>query len=218
MLNGVPLYNGFDAHMRDAPAHEMQDICNGHPDINGVYHYHNLSACFRDIDAKTIIGIALDGFPITGPVLSNGHYLTTQDLDACHGLTSAITVNGQSYVTYHYVMTRDFPYSVSCFRSKPSRVGPLPVTYIGDVTGANMLGGPNHPPQEAVAVCAQSGDQAPCSFTDSATGEAVKGICHLPPGFTALACIPTPTPQAQPGSPPVQSVEPPVQPADPQMQ
>lgn len=53
----------------------------------------------------------------TGPKLSEENILSTTDLDECHGITSTIELDGKRAKTYHYVMTRDFPYSVSCFRA-----------------------------------------------------------------------------------------------------
>jgi hypothetical protein len=113
MLTGVALFNAFDAGGRDAGAWEVQDDCDGHPQNHGEYHYHTLSRCIEDIGVETVIGYALDGFPITGPTISDGNILTTADLDVCHGIVSDIG--------YHYVMTQDFPYSVSCFRAQPAR-------------------------------------------------------------------------------------------------
>jgi hypothetical protein len=75
-----------------------------------------LSSCIKDVSVKTVIGFALDGYPITGPQVGTNNILTTSDLDACHGLTSQIILDGKTVTTYHYVMTQDFPYSVSCFR------------------------------------------------------------------------------------------------------
>jgi len=118
MLTGVALFNAFDAGGRDAGAWEVQDSCGGHPEKQGEYHYHTLSSCIKDISVHTVIGYALDGFPITGPQVAAHNILTTTDLDECHGLTSTVTVNGQTTTTYHYVMTQDFPYSASCFRSQ----------------------------------------------------------------------------------------------------
>lgn len=119
MLTGVPLFNAFDAGLRDAPAHELQDSCNGHPQGSGEYHYHSDSACFKDDTVKTVVGYAYDGFPITGSKVADNKYLTTEDLDVCHGITSEVVIDGQKKVTYHYVLTKDFPYSASCFRGKP---------------------------------------------------------------------------------------------------
>jgi hypothetical protein len=118
MLTGSAIFNGFDAGGRDAGAWEVQDACDGHPQNKGEYHYHTLSRCITDISVFTVIGFALDGFPITGPKVGDNNFLTTSDLDECHGLTSQITLDGKKVTMYHYVMTQDFPYSVSCFRSQ----------------------------------------------------------------------------------------------------
>lgn len=116
MLTVVALFNAFDAGGRDAGAWEVQDGCSGHPDAQSEYHYHTLSSCIKDTSVHTVIGFALDGFPITGPAVGPNNVLTTADLDECHGLTSSITLDGKQVTMYHYVMTQDFPYSVSCFR------------------------------------------------------------------------------------------------------
>lgn len=124
MLTGVPLFNAFDAGLRDALAHELQDSCDGHPQGMGEYHYHGMSSCWKDTSVSAVLGYAYDGFPITGPLVATGKYLTTDDLDECHGLTSEVVIDGVKKVTYHYVMTQDFPYSVSCFRGKSYWSGP----------------------------------------------------------------------------------------------
>jgi len=116
MTTGVALFDAFDAGGRDAGAWEVQDGCAGHPQISSEYHYHTLSSCIQDTSVITVIGWALDGFPITGPKVGTNNLLTTADLDQCHGITSTITVDGRAVTMYHYVMTQDFPYSVSCFR------------------------------------------------------------------------------------------------------
>jgi hypothetical protein len=118
MLTGVALFNAFDAGGRDAGAWEIQDACEGHPQGSGLYHYHTMSSCIKDVSVSTVIGFALDGFPITGPKVSAKNILTTSDLDECHGITSEITLDGKKTKMYHYVMTQDFPYSASCFRAK----------------------------------------------------------------------------------------------------
>ena len=116
MTTGVALFDAFDAGGRDAGAWEVQDGCDGHPQISHEYHYHTLSSCIRDTSVRTVIGFALDGFPITGPMVGTQNILTTADLDECHGITSEIELDGKTTTMYHYVMTQDFPYSVSCFR------------------------------------------------------------------------------------------------------
>jgi hypothetical protein len=127
MTDGVMLFNALDDGGRDAGAWEVQDRCDGHPMMQGVYHFHTLSPCIKNISVHHVIGWAFDGFPITGPNVSGPkHVLTTSDLDVCHGITSKVTIDGKSVTTYHYVMTADFPYSVSCFRGTPVTTGPVP--------------------------------------------------------------------------------------------
>jgi len=121
MTTGVELFDGFDAGLRDAGAWEVQDGCQGHPEITGSYHYHSLSSCTAETNVRTVIGFALDGFPITGPKVGDRNLLTTADLDECHGITSDVMLDGETVTTYHYVMTQDFPYSASCFRSTPAK-------------------------------------------------------------------------------------------------
>ncbi len=125
MTTGVPLFNAFDAGGRDAGAWEVQDNCGGHPQKEGEYHYHTLSSCITDVSATKVIGYALDGYPITGPMVAKGNIMTTNDLDECHGIVSAIVLDGKTVTMYHYVMTQDFPYSVSCFSATaPQTTGP----------------------------------------------------------------------------------------------
>jgi hypothetical protein len=123
MRSGVPLYSAFDATGRDAPAHEIQDKCSGHPQMSGQYHYHSLPACISDKGSKTshskLIGWAIDGFGIYGLRGQNGVELSTSSLDACHGHTHTITWNGEKRKLFHYHATRDFPYVVSCYRGTP---------------------------------------------------------------------------------------------------
>jgi len=126
MLTGVALFNAFDAGGRDAGAWEVQDDCAGHPEKTGEYHYHTLSSCIKDTSVQTVIGFALDGFPITGPKLATGNVLATANLDECHGLTSQINLDSKPVSSYHYVMTEDFPYSASCFRGTASQPPGLP--------------------------------------------------------------------------------------------
>lgn len=121
MTTGVALFDGFDAGGRDAGAWEVQDGCSGHPQNTHEYHYHTLSKCITDTSVQTVIGYALDGFPITGPKVGEGNILTTSDLDECHGITSNIMLDGQMVTSYHYVMTQDFPYSISCFKGNAIR-------------------------------------------------------------------------------------------------
>ena len=123
MLSGVSQFSAIDAPGRDAPAHELQDRCNGHPQVTGAYHYHNLSPCLNDVKqadgSSGLLGYAVDGFGIYGPLAAGGKRLDSKDLDECHGITSMIKWDGRRMNMYHYVATDDFPYTVGCMRGKP---------------------------------------------------------------------------------------------------
>ena len=122
-LNGIPIYNALDGENRDALAHEEQDHCQGHPNEHG-YHYHNGSTCLlTEFGQSALIGYAFDGFGIYGPV-ENGQELTNADLDECHGRTSSIVWDGKTVTMYHYVATKEFPYTVGCFKGTPIQTGP----------------------------------------------------------------------------------------------
>ncbi len=142
MNNGPMLFNGFDALYRDAVAREVQDSCSGHPERTGQYHYHGINPCFKTTSVKKVVGYALDGFPITGGMVAKNKYLTTEDLDECHGISSEIfDENGKKITAYHYVMTEDYPYSVSCFRGTPYRAQKTEGKVGGARRGSNS-GGP----------------------------------------------------------------------------
>lgn len=119
MVSGAALFNALDEQGKDAPAHEIQDGCNGHPEVKGRYHYHNWSPCFADSDGvagrhSSLVGWIVDGFPIFGPKGENGIPLSNADLDACHGHTHEVEIEGRRVNTYHYHFTAEYPYSVGC--------------------------------------------------------------------------------------------------------
>jgi hypothetical protein len=119
--SGVALFHAVDATGRDAAANEVQDSCDGHPQMAGVYHYHALPRCLKTGSKKAHsrrIGWALDGFPIYGPRGEGGEYMRNSSLDACHGHTHAVKVDGRRQRLYHYHATMEFPYTVGCFRGE----------------------------------------------------------------------------------------------------
>lgn len=128
MTSGVVLNNAFDANGFDAPAHEMQDDCAGHPHAPDFYHYHSLPLCIpsgkKGRHSKRI-GWALDGFPIYGPLGEDGDSMKNDDLDECHGHTHEIRVDGKDKRLFHYHATQQFPYTVGCYRGTPATTGPI---------------------------------------------------------------------------------------------
>lgn len=113
-LTGVALYNALDDAGNDAAAHEVQDLCNGHPQGKGQYHYHNSSPCLPGADRNAVVGWALDGYPILGSRDSQGRPLGNTDLDVCHGRKEDLLIDGRRY-DYAYRMTAEYPYIIGCF-------------------------------------------------------------------------------------------------------
>ncbi len=152
-LDGTLYQSALDSQGRDEPAHEMQDLCGGmsSPWPDGMYHRFRPSDCIPHVnEPAALIGYALDGFGLYGPYDENGVELTTADLDECHGRTSPVMWDGRLVTMYHYVLTRDYPYSVSCFRGGTAAAIPTSPP-------PKMLGGLAPPTDSASPVGAVSG-------------------------------------------------------------
>lgn len=191
-LGGVAIFNALDDAGRDDVAHEVQDQCNGHPQMQGQYHFHGPPPCMPGINSSnTLMGYALDGFGIYSNHDENGRELTNKDLDACHGRTSPVMWDGQLVTLYHYVLTHEYPYTVGCFRGTPTNVPRLqrPATHM---TGAQGRLGP---PAEAVSACNGQPENNPCQFT-SPRGDTIQGICRQTRG--GKACVPAGGPTIEP--------------------
>lgn len=147
-VNGIPIYNPFEDQNETSAYGRIFSSCCGHPQRDGVYHYHKYPTCLRFIQGSTwqsekekcdkldallesgghspLIGFALDGWPIYGPVgwinsdrvstLLSTSYTGTADsagnpsyvansgnLDICNGITSPTPEFPEGI--YHYVMT-----------------------------------------------------------------------------------------------------------------
>jgi hypothetical protein len=206
MLSGVVLFSAFDAEANDAPAHEVQDACDGHPQVSGFYHYHNLSDCIEDNASghSALVGYAFDGYGIYGYYGEDGAEVTNEDLDACHGHTHVIEWDGQIVEMYHYHATHEFPYVVGCFHGTPA-VRALSVEAGQGQGGAEQQGpqggqpvqstqgqptGPGNgaqPPQEAIDACVNLSVNAACSVnTPNGT---ISGTCQSIQN-SITACVP----------------------------
>lgn len=113
-LTGVALYSALDDAGLDAAAHEVQDLCNGHPQGKGQYHYHSSSPCLPGAEDNVVVGWALDGYPILGMRDADDRLITNADLDDCHGRAELVTVDGRVY-PYAYRLTQEYPYTLGCF-------------------------------------------------------------------------------------------------------
>lgn len=117
LSDGVLLFDALDDAGRDAVAHETQDLCNGHPNGQEMYHYHNVPSCILDkaTGSSTLVGYAFDGYGIYVERDARGNLPTNADLDVCHGRTSQVDWNGALTSIYHYDATLEYPYTVGCF-------------------------------------------------------------------------------------------------------
>ena len=149
-VNGIPIYNPFEDGNQTAATGRIFSGCCGHPQLTGVYHYHKYPTCLRflkgdvwqsekekcdEIDAlissgghSPLIGFALDGWPVYGPVgwkdtnrvskllkssytgsndtYGNPAYVgASGDLDECNGLVSPTPDYPEGI--YHYVLSLD---------------------------------------------------------------------------------------------------------------
>ncbi len=184
--NGVPLFNALDDAGRDAVAHEVQDHCNGHPMKQGEYHYHGPSSCIKGAtDNNTLIGYALDGFGIYSMFDADGKELTNRDLDECHGRVSRVMWDGKEVNMYHYVLTREYPYTVGCFKGTPvqARAAERGQEMRPSAGGASG----RQPPAQAVNACGGLSSGSACRF-DSPRGDRISGVCRSV--ARVLACVP----------------------------
>lgn len=147
--SGTVFFDALDALQRDAVAHETQDGCQGHPEVTGVYHYHNLTDCITDEGTghSALVGYALDGFGLYGVRGEDGEVLTDADLDECHGHAHQIEWDVQVVDMYHYHATYEYPYTLGCFRGTPV-VSPqgFGQSSQGGQPGQAPPGGQNPPP------------------------------------------------------------------------
>ena len=135
-----PFYPSVYGQVSDpAQAVEKVDLCLGHPQAAGIYHYHSLSPCIADPTSQSVnpcnakngcndfaehsvtgykrelmvIGIAKDGHVMYGPYLSNGEEAGQAGLDVCNGAVGLADCDD----SYAYFATKTFPYLAGCFGS-----------------------------------------------------------------------------------------------------
>ena len=122
------------------------DVCNGHPGMGGMYHYHAMPPCVTSVIDKTggpshILGIAFDGFLIYGNRDINGKLVSSSQLDQCNGITSPTPEYPAG--VYHYVLTEEKSNrsTINCFAGTPtlSQGGGMQPGGMGGMPG---MGGP----------------------------------------------------------------------------
>jgi hypothetical protein len=132
-VTGLPIYGPLEGPTPTNEAYgdpvynDLLDTCGGHTGYNADYHNHQVFAIAACSLEETIVGYALDGFPIySNPSykLKSGYEKTgnpksysfkaytytggTGTLDECNGQT-------QSDGSYRYYITQSFPYVIGCY-------------------------------------------------------------------------------------------------------
>lgn len=131
-------YTGFGWNAVEGECKEDLDTCYGHPSPDGAYHYHSLPDCLYTGELRNkFLGVALDGYPIYGPMDETGKNWTTAELDQCHGHY----YKGR----YMYRATAEFPYILSCYHGNSVKVNP-PAGGGGGMLPPPNGGGGNMPP------------------------------------------------------------------------
>ncbi len=112
-INGVQFFNPFDAGMTDASS--IMDRCCGHPAPDFAYHYHKYPICvntpFVDDGSEhsTVLGFALDGFPVYGPYESAGLMAMNDNKNPLNAMNG----HSDSQRGFHYHVTPGrFPYII----------------------------------------------------------------------------------------------------------
>ncbi|MEP6675776.1 MAG: YHYH protein [Ferruginibacter sp.] len=108
-VNGVSIFNQYAAGGSPLTGEiNSFDQYDGHPQQQGVYHYHAEPYYITTTKGKdALIGFLLDGFPVYGP-MENGVLITNANLDAYHGHTT-VTADYPNGI-YHYHTTAQDPY------------------------------------------------------------------------------------------------------------
>ena len=144
-VSGLPIYGPTEGPMPadsaygDPVYNKLVDVCGGHTGYMSDYHHHEITLAQQcNLSKQTILGYALDGFPIyttlgcldkkcSKTALMKSGYTKTGDpktnswsaytykksksstvLDSCNG-------RKQPDGTYGYHATTDFPYIIGCF-------------------------------------------------------------------------------------------------------
>ena len=155
------------------------DVCNGHPGMGGMYHYHGMPPCVTSVIDKTggpshILGLAFDGFLIYGNRDINGKLVSSSQLDQCNGITSPTPEYPAG--VYHYVLTEEKSNrsTINCFAGTPalSQGGGMQPGGMGGMPGMGgpQPGGPQPGgPQPAAQVTATPSPSATPTVKSSAT-------------------------------------------------
>ena len=111
------LYNALDGEGRDAAAHEVLDLCGGHPDPSSSYHHHDVPTCLvakrserrrhtRRLRARRLRHLRRQRRRRHSADERGARRVSRDD--------EHVTWDGKPARIYHYVATLEYPYSVGC--------------------------------------------------------------------------------------------------------
>ena len=114
-LNGVIIAGPYDSQNKIAPYNRIVDQCSSHADPQGMYHYHFAPLCMTNQSGEKFatnpakqIGWSFDGYKIHGLADRKIHL---PEIDRCNG--------HEHDNSYHYHVTRDFPFFMGCYVANP---------------------------------------------------------------------------------------------------
>ena len=107
-LNGVAFFNQYSSGTAGLSVEiNTFDQYQGHPNQEGMYHYHIEPLYLTTNGRSKLLGYLLDGFPVYGPT-ENGSTILESDLDEFHGHEG--TTPEYPDGIYHYHITKFAPY------------------------------------------------------------------------------------------------------------
>lgn len=147
-IDGVPIFADAPSVL-DTGHMPALDVCGGHVDPGGWYHWHATASdietplagaglandCALEQDSSALFAYAFDGFAIYGHTEVDGR--TPTDLDECNGHVSM--VDGEE--VYHYHATETFPNLPTCLVGV-SATGNFSTTGAQGIGAAGGNGGP----------------------------------------------------------------------------
>lgn len=148
-LDGVPIFADAPSVLETGHLPAL-DVCGGHIDPGGWYHWHATSTdidtvfdsegvgakCAEPQDARAPFGYAFDGFAMVGSLEADGS--TPVGLDACGG---HVGVRADGIEAYHYHASRTFPNLPTCLVGVVAEDN-FATTAEQGIGGANPRGGP----------------------------------------------------------------------------
>ena len=118
-VTGLPIYGPTAGPVPPTEAfgdpayYGILDNCKGHTGPSRDYHYHALLATSACLLNQTLLGFAVDGFPINS---NPGNVYKSGDSNTLNSYNGRVSASG----SYGYYVTTAFPYIFDCFAGTPT--------------------------------------------------------------------------------------------------